>query len=394
MLSQYRMKRVNLMVLNGIDCIEEYDNLFKGKRIGLITSPSGINAKFDSTIHILHSRFQLAALFSPEHGVRGNIAAGELVDTYIDPYTNVPVYSLYRKDSKRLTDEMLDCVDLVVYDIQDVGTRYFTFIYTMLYALEDCAKHGKEFVVLDRANPLNGVTVEGNILKDGFRSFVGAYPLCMRYGLTIGEFAKMANQQENLHADLTVIPCKGWNRNWIFSDYNKVWVPPTMGIARFETALLYPGTCLFEGTNISEGRGTTAPFELIGAPFIDAQLLANEMNAKKLAGVVFRPVYFIPTASKFMGEQCGGVQIHVTDVRKVQSVSVGVELLYEMRRLYGEQFGFLPPYQGSTHCFAELLSGDSQIDNPSVSKEELLYQYQKESKSFEQMKQEFHLYES
>jgi Uncharacterized protein conserved in bacteria len=382
------------MVLNGIDCIGDYENLFKGKRIGLITSPSGLNSRLDSTINILHSRFKLTALFSPEHGVRGNITAGGLVDTYIDPYIHVPVYSLYRKDSKRFTDEMLDCVDLVVYDIQDVGTRYFTFIYTMLYALEDCAKHGKEFVVLDRADPLNGVTVEGNILKDAFRSFVGAYPLCMRYGLTIGEFAKMANQQENLHANLTVIPCKGWNRSWIFPDYNKVWVPPTMGIARFEAALLYPGTCLFESTNISEGRGTTVPFEIIGAPFVDAQLLANEMNAKKLPDVIFRPVYFMPSTSKFTGEQCGGVQIHVTDLHKVQPVRIGVELLYEVRREYGERFEFLPPYPGSTRCFAELLSGDNKINDPGVKKEELLYQYQQESKAFEQMKQEFHLYES
>ncbi len=380
------------MVLNGIDCMDQYESILKNKRIGLITSPSGMNAEFQSTISIMHSKFRLSALFSPEHGVRGNIAAGGLVNTYIDPYINVPVYSLYRKDSKRLTDEMLDCVDLVVYDIQDVGTRYFTFIYTMLYALEDCAKHGKEFVVLDRANPLGGVTVEGNILKNGYRSFVGAYPLCMRYGLTIGEFAKMANRQEKLNAQLTVVPCKGWNRKWIFPDYGNVWVPPTMGIPRFETALLYPGTCLFESTNLSEGRGTTAPFEIIGAPFIDAQILADEMNAKKLDGVLFRPVYFIPTTSKFSGEQCGGVQIHVTDVRKVKVVTVGIELLYEIRRLYGEKFEFLPPYSGGTRCFAELLSGDNKINNPDIAKDEILFQYQQESEIFAQTKQEFHLY--
>lgn len=162
----------------------------------------------------------------------------------------------------------------------------------------------------------------------------------MRYGLTIGEFAKMANQQEKLDAQLTVVPCKGWDRRWIFPDYGNVWVPPTMGIPSFETALLYPGTCLFESTNLSEGRGTTAPFKIIGAPFIDAQLLADEMNAKRLDGVVFRPVYFIPTTSKFSGEQCGGVQIHVTNARKERSVTVGIELLYEIRRMYGENFEF------------------------------------------------------
>lgn len=381
------------MVLNGIDCVEQYADIFKGKRIGLITAPSGVNADLQSAIQIMHKSFKLTALFSPEHGVRGNIPAGGMVDTYLDPYINVPVYSLYRKDSKRFTEEMLDDVDMVVYDIQDVGTRYFTFIYTMLYALEDCARYGKEFVVLDRINPLDGVTVEGNLLKEPFRSFVGAYPLCMRYGLTIGEFARMVNHQEKLQADLTVIPCKGWRRDWLYPRYHQVWVPPTLGIARFETALLYPGTCLFESTNLSEGRGTTLPFEVIGAPFIDAQLLADEMNAKKLPGVLFRPVYFIPTASKFTGEHCAGVQIHVTDASKVKSVTVGVELLYEIRRQNGEQFSFLPPVNEGGRCFAELLSGDNKINNPETNKEELLYQYQQDSQLFAQMKQEFHLYE-
>jgi uncharacterized protein YbbC (DUF1343 family) len=381
------------MVLNGIDCIEQYADIFKGKRIGFITAPSGVDVNLQSSVTIMHKNFQLTALFSPEHGVRGNIPAGGMVDTYIDPYTNVPVYSLYRKDSKRLTEEMLDGVDMVVYDIQDVGTRYFTFIYTMLYALEDCARYGKEFVVLDRVNPLDGVTVEGNLLKEQFRSFVGAYPLCMRYGLTIGEFARMANQQEKLHADLTVIPCKDWSRSSIYSDYRQVWVPPTLGIARFETALLYPGTCLFESTNLSEGRGTTLPFEVIGAPFIDAQLLADEMNAKKLPGVLFRPVYFIPTASKFSGEHCAGVQIHVTQAHQVKAVTVGIELLYEIRRQNGEQFSFLPPVNEGGRCFAELLSGDNKINYSETKKDELLYQYQQDSKLFAQMKQEFHLYE-
>lgn len=165
-----------------------------------------------------------------------------------------------------------------------------------------------------------------------------------------------------------------------------------MGIPSFETALLYPGTCLFESTNLSEGRGTTAPFKIIGAPFIDAQLLADEMNAKRLDGVVFRPVYFIPTTSKFSGEQCGGVQIHVTNARKERSVTVGIELLYEIRRMYGENFEFLPPYNGGTRCFAELLGGDNQINNPDISKDEILYQYKQESETFVQMKQEFHLY--
>lgn len=329
------------MIRNGIDCIEEYAHLFQGKRIGLITAPTGLTKDFVSTIQILHEKFQLAALFSPEHGVRGDQAAGAQVETYVDPYTQVPVYSLYRKDSKRLNREMLDEVDIVVYDIQDVGVRYYTFIYTMLYALEDCAKAGKVFVVLDRINPLDGVTVEGNLLKPGYRSFVGNYPLCVRYGLTAGEVAAMANEQMKWNGQLHVVRCEGWDRTMQFPDAGRPWVMPSLGLPRFDSALLYSGTCLFEGTNISEGRGTTAPFEIIGAPFIEAEKLAEEMNRMKLPGVVFRPVYFKPSFSKFRDEQCGGVQLHVLDRRALQPLATGVQLLYAIKRNY-EQFSFCP----------------------------------------------------
>jgi uncharacterized protein YbbC (DUF1343 family) len=280
------------MVLNGIDRIEQYGRIFREKRIGLITSPSGLDKNFKSTINLFYEKFHLTALFSPEHGVRGDMEAGAIVEEYEDPYIHIPVYSLYRKNSKRLTGEMLEKVDLVVYDIQDVGARYFTFISTMLYAMEECASQGKEFAVLDRINPLGGVTVEGNILSESFQSFVGAYPVCMRYGLTIGEFAQMANSELDLRCSLEVIPCSGWDRSMMFPDTDRLWVMPSMGIPRFETALLYPGTCLFEGTNLSEGRGTTCPFEIIGAPFIEPENLAAAMNAKKLPGIIFRPVYF------------------------------------------------------------------------------------------------------
>ena len=196
------------MVYNGIDTIDRHEALFTGKRLGLITSVTGLTAGFETTIDVLHRKFGLSALFSPEHGVRGNIAPGGLVDTYVDPATGVTAYSLYRKDSKRMTPEMLEQVDAVIYDIQDVGARYYTFMYTMLYALEDCAKAGKEFILLDRVNPL-GDRVEGNVLKPGYESFVGGYPLAMRYGLTVGEFARMAAEQLGLNARLTVVPVEG-----------------------------------------------------------------------------------------------------------------------------------------------------------------------------------------
>ncbi|MBD0382680.1 exo-beta-N-acetylmuramidase NamZ family protein [Paenibacillus sedimenti] len=379
------------MIRNGIDCIGQYAHLFKGKRLGLITAPTGLTGNYVTTIQILHENFNLVALFSPEHGVRGDQAAGALVETYLDPMTNIPVYSLYRKDSKRLSKEMLDEVDMVVYDIQDVGTRYYTFIYTMLYALEDCAKAGKEFVVLDRINPLDGVTVEGNILKQEYQSFVGNYPLCVRYGLTTGEVASMANDQMDWNGKLHVVPVDGWERKMQFPETGRLWIMPSLGIPRFETALLYPGSCIFEGTNISEGRGTTVPFEVVGAPFIDAQKLADEMNGKKLPGVFFRPVYFKPTFSKFQGEPCSGVQIHVLDARMIQPLETGITLMHTIKTNY-EQFSFLPPVKEGSRPFIDLLCGDKLYRDDTVDLPDLLERFREESREFAQMKQQYHLY--
>ncbi|MCM3040879.1 DUF1343 domain-containing protein [Paenibacillus motobuensis] len=378
------------MVKNGIDRILSYSHLFQGKRIGLITTPTGITSEFVSTIQILQDNFNLTALFSPEHGVRGDQAAGAMVETYTDPLTGVPVYSLYRKDSKRMTTDMLNQVDMVVYDIQDVGVRYYTFIYTMLYALEDCAKADKEFVVLDRVNPLDGLTVEGNVLKPGYESFVGNYPLCVRYGLTAGEVARMANEQKGWNARLHVIPCEGWERNMLFPQTGQIWVHPSLGIPRFETALVYAGTCLFEGTNLSEGRGTTFPFEIIGAPFIDAERLADEMNSRGLPGVRFRPVYFKPTTSKFQGELCAGIQIYVTDALSYRSVETGLTLMYTMKRNY-EEFSYLPPVKEGSRPFINLLCGD-KLYREEAGLVEMLEKFREESRDFAREKQKYHLY--
>lgn len=379
------------MVLNGIDSILKYKHIFHNKRVGLITAPTGLARDFRSTISILHEHVQLAAMFSPEHGVRGDLAAGTIVDTYIDEQTGVPVYSLYRKDSKRLTAEMLEQVDIMVYDIQDVGVRYYTFIYTMLYALEDCARAGIPFVVLDRVNPLDGATVEGNILKPGYRSFVGNYELAVRYGLTAGEVAVMVNDQLGWNAELHIVQLDGWQRHMQFPDTGLIWVHPSLGMPRYETALLYTGTCLFEGTNCSEGRGTTFPFEMIGAPYIDGEQLAQVMNDKQLDGVRFRPVHFKPAASKHAGQLCSGVQIYVLDRRQVKPLEVGVQLLFAIRDRY-EQFAFLPPIREGSRPFIDLLAGDEVYRAAQANAAELLQQFAAESESFAAMKQQYHLY--
>lgn len=378
------------MVKNGIDCIDRYDSLFRGKRLGLITSVTGLTCGFESTINVLNRRYDLAAMFSPEHGVRGDVPAGGLVDTYVDPVTGVKVHSLYRKDSHRMTEEMLDAVDMVVYDIQDVGTRYYTYLYTMLYALEDCAKAGKEFVILDRIDPL-GDRVEGNVLKPEFKSFVGGYPLAMRYGLTIGEFARMADDTLGLHAKLTVIPVEGWERDMLYPETGRCWIAPSMGLPTFEAALMYPGLCLFEGTNLSEGRGTTRPFLEIGAPFVDAQKLTDAMQAKGLKGVAFTPAYFTPTTSKCEGENCQGVNIHVTDMCAVSPVEVGLSLLYEVMDHY-EEARYLDPVREGSRSFIELLCGSDVLTKNRKPLPELLAEFEEESRAFAEQKKQYHLY--
>lgn len=380
------------MVQCGVETLQERQHLLKGKRLGLITSPTGLTRDFVSTVDLLHEQFHLAALFSPEHGVRGDQEAGGLVENYRDARTGVPVYSLYRQDSKRLIPEMLEQVDMVVYDIQDAGARFYTFIYTMLYALEDCAKAGKAFMVLDRPNPLGGAVVEGNRLKAPFRSFVGNYPgLAIRYGLTAGEMALMANDQLKLNAELHVAQMKGWSRSMLFPDTEQLWVPPSMGLPRFGTALLYPGTCLIEGTNLSEGRGTPLPFELIGAPYLDADRLASEMNRLSLPGVRFRPAHFKPAASKHQGELCHGVQLHITDLRTLRPVETGIRLIDTLRRNW-EEFAFLPPVREGGRPFMDLLWGDSVLREGAFRVEELLEQLQEESGSFAGEKNIYHLY--
>lgn len=380
------------MVRNGIDCIKQYDSLLKGKRLGLITSISGVDKNLVSAIDRLQENYYLTALFSPEHGVRGNVDAGGSVENEIDVYTKIPIYSLYRTDSKRLTKDMLDKADTIVYDVQDVGVRYYTFISTMYYAMQECEKHNKELIIFDRINPL-GDKVEGNMIDSKYQSFVGAYPLCMRYGLTVGELATMIYAEENYHFSLHIIPVQGWKRTMLFSETDSIWVMPSLGMPRFQTALLYAGTCLFEGTNVSEGRGTSAPFELIGAPYIDGYRLAKRMNSQHLPGVLFSPAYFTPTCSKHEKEACEGVHIHITDEKQYQSVQTGITLLYEIRRHYSEQFEFLPPVKTGSRSFIDLLFGNASLQNDKITLEELWNQFEKDSKTFIKRKQKYQIYE-
>ena len=265
-------------VLCGLDRIDLADARLRGRRVGLMTAPTGVDGYLRSGIDILAERYRLTALFACEHGIRGDIQAGEAVETYTDPDTGVPVYSTYGA-SGRLTAEMLDAFDVLVIDLQDVGARFYTFLYSLSFALEECARAGKSVVVLDRLNPLGGRRVEGTLLDERLRSFVGEYALPTRYGLTIGEFALWAADHLRLKLDLTIVPLQGWERWMYLDDTDTPWVAPSPNCATLQAALVYTGTCVFEGTNLSEGRGTTLPFELIGAPWVDAGRLERRMAA-------------------------------------------------------------------------------------------------------------------
>ena len=290
-----------------------------------------------STIDLINGQYHLTALLACEHGVRGCVPAGEHIGTFRDGKTGVPVFSCYGA-STHLTHEMLDAFDVFVYDIQDAGARFYTFIYSLSDAMQDCAKAGKPVVVLDRPNPLGGDVVQGTLLNEEVSSFVGRFAIPTRYALTVGEYARWVKAYLHLDLDLHIVPMTGWKRSMRFEDTGLTFVPPSPNLSTVHAARIYPGTCIFEGSNISEGRGTALPFELIGAPFLDAEKLARRMNGLSLEGFYFREAYFTPACSKHAGLQCAGVQVYVTDERKADAPLMGLMLMDEIRDMNPKQF--------------------------------------------------------
>jgi uncharacterized protein YbbC (DUF1343 family) len=379
------------MVKTGIDRIDEYRHIFDNKRVGLITNPTGVNSNLESTVDILNSKLNLVALFSPEHGIRGDLQAGVKLETYIDPKVNKTVYTLYgntRKPSK----EMMDLLDILVFDIQDVGARFYTYLYTMSYAMMACKEHNKKMVVFDRPNPVNGIDVEGNILNIECRSFVGYYPLPQRYGLTIGELAYFFNKEYDINCDLEVIPLSGWNRSMTYQDTKLDWIYPSPNIPFADTTFYYLATCVFEGTNLSEGRGTAKPFHMIGSPYLDAEWVIEELRKKNLPGVRFRNAYFTPTFSKHQDQLCNGIELLITDVKKFEPVKTGYIML-DLIRNHHKEFDYIPPFTKNGRQFIDYISGDTYIRENSMTIQEILDLIEKDSKKFKELKQRYHLYE-
>lgn len=380
------------MVTLGVDHLKEYKYWLSDARVGLLTNITGRDSKNESTINVLKRMCNLTVLFGPEHGVRGDFGAGDQVGSYLDPATGLLVYSLYGGTGKHFTQEMLDSFDVLVYDIQDIGVRFYTYISTLYNVIQDLSNTGKTLIILDRPNPLGGDVVEGNLLNMEFSSFVGCYPMPIRYGLTSAEAALMMNTEQQLGCEIKVIPCKGWKRSSLFTDWGRIWLPPSPSLTNFETTLLYPGLCLFEGTNLSEGRGTAAPFRMIGADYIDSEQLMEVFNYAKLDGVLATPAWFTPTASKHQGVKCGGILLHVTDPVAIKPVTVGITLLDMIRELYPKHYQSLAPYREGGRPMLALLSGNDTLLYD-WDKKELMEQYEKDSKEFIKRKRKFHLYE-
>jgi uncharacterized protein YbbC (DUF1343 family) len=351
--------------------LEKRLSLVKGKKVGLITNPTGVDSLLQSTIDLFHNSAEvnLVALYGPEHGVRGNAQAGEYVPFYIDKKYNLPVFSLYGQslkpepgmfkniddymrsfDTKKVgkipEKAMVDRIDALIFDIQDVGTRIYTYMATMAYSMEVSAEYAIDFIVLDRPNPINGQDMEGPILKyPEFSSYIGLYPIPMRHGMTAGELAMLFNDRFlKKKARLTVIPMEGWQRKMWYDEAGVAWIMPSPNMPTLDTATVYPGQVLWEGTNVSEGRGTTKPFENFGAPWIDGYELTKKLNELCLPGVRFREAWFTPTFSKYKGELCGGAQIHVIDRNRYKPFASTLYTIRTVMDMYPDHFKFHADY--------------------------------------------------
>jgi uncharacterized protein YbbC (DUF1343 family) len=319
--------------------LNEQSTLIDGKRVGLITNPTGVTSDLTSTIDALYAvqSAKLAALFGPEHGVRGDVFAGEKVAHSTDPKTGVPIYSLYGA-TRQPTPEMLKNVDVLIYDIQDIGSRAYTYIYTMALSMQAAAKAGIPFIVLDRPNPLGGNLIEGPILEEKFKSFIGLYPIPYIYGMTAGELAKYLNEEFKWGANLTVVAMRGWRRDMLFDETGLSWVPTSPHVPRAETAFFIAATGgIGELQTLSEGVGYTLPFELIGQSWIEPEKLASALNDLQLPGVRFRPLHFRPYYSGLKDQQLAGIQIHLTNAHAFQPMLTQLWTLATLIKLYPNQ---------------------------------------------------------
>jgi len=356
--------------VSGIDhLLSQPEKYLQGKTVGMIVNHTSLagDGKHSITHFLSHSAFTLQALFAPEHGLNGTAQDMIPIDNEVDLLSGLDIKSLYGKNKDSLVPDpaLLHDIDNLVFDIQDIGSRYYTFIYTMANCMIICKQAGTRLVVCDRPNPINGTSVEGNLVGEAWRSFVGQYPLPNRHGMTVGELARLFNEHFGIHCDLTVVPMSGWSREMWYDQTGMIWTPPSPNMPTLATATVYPGMCLIEGTLLSEGRGTTLPFEQIGAPFIDPHKLVArlETDSHLLPGVFFRPQYFKPMFQKHAGEVCAGLQLHITDRDQFKPLLTTLALLRAIAEIYPDQLQWrTEPYEFVSDRLAiDLLYGNPKL---------------------------------
>ena len=370
-----------------------------GRRVGIVCNPASVDGGLRHVADRLaaHPKARLAAIFGPQHGFRSDVQDNMIETRHgVDELRRVPVYSLY-SETREPTADMLRDLDVLVVDLQDVGVRIYTYIYTMANCLTAARKHGLKVIVCDRPNPIGGAQLEGPVLVPGHESFVGMYPIPMRHGMTIGELARLFNEHFGIGADLEIVAMDGWRRDMYFDATGREWILSSPNIPTFDTTLVYPGTVLFEGTNVSEGRGTTRPFELVGAPWIIAERFADQMNRRELPGVFFRPVLFEPTFHKHAKIGCGGVQIHVRDRRTFRPVESAIALLEAFRHEGGDRFRWKDPpyeYEFDRNPF-DVLAGSPALREhieSGVSAAEIARSWERPTTDFGRLRERFLLY--
>ncbi len=374
-----------------------------GRKIGLVTNQSAVASDLQHAVRLLNAGrgWKLTALFGPEHGIWGEAQDMAHVDHSADPVTGLPVYSLYGRSEQDLVPrrDVLKTLDALVVDLQDIGSRYYTFIYTMAICMREAAPLGLKVIVLDRPNPIDGYHLEGNIREEKYSSFVGMFPLPTRHGMTAGELARYFNEVFHLRCDLTVVPMRGWRRGMWWGDTGLAWVIPSPNMPTVYTATVYPGMCLIEGTNLSEGRGTTHPFEFFGAPWLNPFRLADRLNSLELPGVRFRPHYFLPQFQKHAGKVCGGVELHVTNRGAFEPYRTGLWCVKIAHDLDPEQFDWRrETYEFVSDRLAiDLLAGSSrfrEIVESNGNVDDWVAEWEEQLRAFARTREEFLLYRS
>lgn len=391
------------MVKAGIDRIDEAEvkALFSGKRLGVISACSALSSDYRYPVDILNEKFTVKAVFSPEHGPRGVLGPGEKVSSGIDMLTGKPVYSLFEdfftSTDKNKTDgaympsdTLLSDIDCMVFDMQDVGSRYFTYVSTLFYVMRACGKRGLPLIVLDRPNPLGG-TVEGCLPDEKNLSFIGLTRVPIRHGMTAGELARLYNGEYGLNCDITVVKMTGYNKDLYYEDTGLPFVRPSPNLPTLESVYVYNGSCMFAGTNVCDGRGTTQPFLLIGAEYIKPDELASELNNKSLDGIKFSPAFFRAEFGRFAGKTLYGVRLHVTDKRALRPVYLGVIMIDTVRKLYPE-FEFTKPKTEGGRYHIDLSTGNSDLRDGVLTTDQIKVKWQKDAKEFEKTREKYLLY--